>query len=203
MRWPAVFAVLAVLAGCGENAASAPFDGLPLDGDVTVGVDAPVHAARDRHGIAHILAGSLADAAFVQGRVTAHGRLPQVDVLFVLPGDGTGDSVAGATPSPRYIPHAVDSAQGTLIPTNADPVGATFDGRPLDQATADGAPRYAGVAYAAGLGADRLPGGAIQDRRSPHGRDLLDRFYPTDPRVDAPSSIDDIVAAGESRWVFH
>jgi hypothetical protein len=82
---------------------------------------------------------------------------------------GPGDGIAGAMLSPRYIPHAVDPAQGTLITANADPVGATFDGRPP----------------------------------SPHGRDLLDRFHLTDPLFDAPSSIDDIVAAGESRWVFH
>src|SRR5689334_12694402 len=96
MRWPAVFAVLAVLAGCGENAASAPFDGLPLDGDFTVQVDAPVHVARDRYGIAHILASSLGDAAFAQGYVTAHDRLPQMDVLRRL-GDGTLAELYGAT----------------------------------------------------------------------------------------------------------
>jgi penicillin G amidase len=95
MRWPAVLAVLAALAGCAENAASAPFDGLPLDGDFTVGVDAPVHVARDRHGVAHILAGSLGDAAFVQGYVTAHDRLPQMDVLRRL-GDGTLAELYGA-----------------------------------------------------------------------------------------------------------
>jgi penicillin amidase len=95
MRWPAVF-VLAVLAGCGENEASGPFDGLPLDGDFTVGVDAPVHVARDRHGIAHIVAGSLGDAAFVQGYVTAHDRLPQMDVLRRL-GAGTLAELYGAT----------------------------------------------------------------------------------------------------------
>ncbi|HEX3479370.1 MAG TPA: penicillin acylase family protein [Kofleriaceae bacterium] len=95
MRWPAVLAVVAGLAGCGENAASAPFDGLPLDGDFTVGVDAPVHVARDRYGTAHILAGSLGDAAFVQGYVTAHDRLPQMDVLRRL-GDGTLAELYGA-----------------------------------------------------------------------------------------------------------
>jgi penicillin amidase len=96
MRWPAVFAILAVLAGCGENTASAPFDGLPLDGDFTVGVDAPVHVARDRYGIAHIVAGSLGDAAFVQGYVTAHDRLPQMDVLRRL-GAGTLAELYGAS----------------------------------------------------------------------------------------------------------
>jgi hypothetical protein len=55
MRWPAVFAVVA-LAVCGEGHASGPLDGLPLDGNFRVAVDAPVHVTRDRHGIAHILA---------------------------------------------------------------------------------------------------------------------------------------------------
>lgn len=95
MRWPAVFAVLA-LAGCGGGDASGPFDGLPLDGEFQVGVDAPVHVARDRHGIAHILAGSLGDAAFVQGYVTAHDRLLQMDVLRRL-GSGTLAELYGAT----------------------------------------------------------------------------------------------------------
>jgi hypothetical protein len=105
MRWPAVFAVLAALAACGDSAASGPFDGLPLDGDFTVGVDAPVHVARN-----------------------AWDPLVRQDALapfFVLPGDGAGDWIADASLSPRYIPHAVDPTQGYLITANADPVGAT------------------------------------------------------------------------------
>jgi acyl-homoserine lactone acylase PvdQ len=47
-----------------------------------------------------------------------------------------------------------------------------------------------------------LPGGVIYDRRSPHYRDLLDRSYLTDQLREAPSSTEQIVAAGESRWVF-
>jgi hypothetical protein len=47
-----------------------------------------------------------------------------------------------------------------------------------------------------------FPGGAIFDTRSPHDRDLLDPGYLTNHYVDAPSSIDAIVQAGESRWVF-
>jgi hypothetical protein len=47
MRWPTVFAVLAL---AGEGDASGPFDGLPLDGNFRVAVDAPVHVARDRYG---------------------------------------------------------------------------------------------------------------------------------------------------------
>ena len=57
------------------------FDGLPLDGDFTVGLAAPAHVARDRYGIAHITADTLGDAAFVQGYVMAHDRLPQMDIL--------------------------------------------------------------------------------------------------------------------------
>jgi hypothetical protein len=48
-----------------------------------------------------------------------------------------------------------------------------------------------------------LAGGTIYDRRSPHYRDLLDGDFLTDQLFNAPSSVDDIVAAGESRWVFH
>jgi hypothetical protein len=47
-----------------------------------------------------------------------------------------------------------------------------------------------------------LPGGVIYDHRSPHYRDLLDRYYLANEHFDAPYSIDEIVAAGESRWVF-
>jgi len=47
-----------------------------------------------------------------------------------------------------------------------------------------------------------LPGGAIDDRRSPHHRDLLDGYL-SETLFDAAFSIDEIVAAGESRWVFH
>ena len=46
-----------------------------------------------------------------------------------------------------------------------------------------------------------LPGGAIFDRRSPHYRDLLDRYL-TDESFDVPIAIADIAAAGETRWVF-
>ena len=98
MRWPAVFAVLA-LAGCGEGDASGPFDGLPLDGDFAVGVDGPVHLARDRYGIAHIVAGSPGDAAFVQGYVTAHDRLPQMDLLRRLASGTLAELYGAADPS--------------------------------------------------------------------------------------------------------
>jgi acyl-homoserine lactone acylase PvdQ len=48
-----------------------------------------------------------------------------------------------------------------------------------------------------------LPGGAIFDSRSPHYRDLLDNYYLPQTHYDAPYSLTDIVAAGESRWEFH
>jgi len=80
MRWPSVFVGFGVLAACADPL-SGPFDGLPVDGDFTAQVSAPVHVARDRYGIAHISANTLADAAYVQGYVMAHDRLPQMDVL--------------------------------------------------------------------------------------------------------------------------
>jgi len=46
-----------------------------------------------------------------------------------------------------------------------------------------------------------FPGGAIYDRRSPHDRDFLDGYL-SGSLFDAAISIDEIVAAGESRWVF-
>ncbi|HMG20569.1 MAG TPA: penicillin acylase family protein, partial [Kofleriaceae bacterium] len=92
--------------------------------------------------------------------------------FFVLPGDGAGDWIEGAALSPRYIPHAVDPAQGYLVTANADPVGATFDGLPLDQATADGAPLYAGATYAAGLREDRIT--RLIQQGAPGGLTLAD-----------------------------
>src|SRR4051812_48797271 len=80
MRCAGMLVALLVTA-CGEDLASGPFDGLPLDGVFDVDVGAPVHMARDRQGVAHIYAETFADAMFVQGYVTAHDRLPQMDVL--------------------------------------------------------------------------------------------------------------------------
>jgi len=80
MRAATVF-VAGVLAACTASAELGPFDGLPLDGDFVVGTAAPVHVARDTAGVAHIAASSIGDAAFVQGYVMAHDRLPQMDVL--------------------------------------------------------------------------------------------------------------------------
>ncbi|MBA3539743.1 MAG: penicillin acylase family protein, partial [Deltaproteobacteria bacterium] len=74
--------------------------------------------------------------------------------FFVLPGDGTAEW-QGRMDS-RYVPHAINPASGYLATANADPVGATFDGNPLDQPIVDGRPLYAGVTYAAGVREDRI-----------------------------------------------
>ena len=87
--------------------------------------------------------------------------------FFVLPGDGTAEWEG--TMSPRYIPHGIDppfddtlpaeqqpQAKGMYATANADPVGATFDGNPLNQPVVDGRPLYAGVSYAAGVREERI-----------------------------------------------
>lgn len=79
-----LLAIAFAAAGCGASEIVGPFDDLPLDGDFKLpeaGLVKPVHVARDRFGIAHINAETLADAAFVQGYVMAHDRLPQMDIL--------------------------------------------------------------------------------------------------------------------------
>ncbi|HEU4734896.1 MAG TPA: penicillin acylase family protein [Kofleriaceae bacterium] len=81
MRWAGVFVAFGMLAGCDGGGVEGPFEGLPLDGDFQVGLGAPVQVARDRYGIAHISARTLPDAAFVQGYVMAHDRLPQMEIL--------------------------------------------------------------------------------------------------------------------------
>jgi penicillin amidase len=49
----------------------------------------------------------------------------------------------------------------------------------------------------------QLPGGTIYDRSSKHYRDLLDKYYLPQVHFDVPYSIQEIVTAGEERWVFH
>ena len=74
--------------------------------------------------------------------------------FFVLPGQGGGNWEGFM--SSRYIPHAINPATGYLATANADPVGATFDGDPLNQDIVDGRPLYAGVTYAAGVREERI-----------------------------------------------
>jgi len=95
MRWPSVLAGTAALAACEANVTSGPFDGLPLDGDFAAVLDAPVHVARDRYGVAHISANTIGDAAYAQGYVMAHDRLPQMDLLRRF-GAGTLAELFGA-----------------------------------------------------------------------------------------------------------
>ena len=83
--------------------------------------------------------------------------------FFILPGDGTAEWRGQV--APRYVPHAIlrpGEVHTTpfIVTANADPVGATFDGDPLNQPEVDGHPLYVGVTYAAGVRhariADRL-----------------------------------------------
>lgn len=57
---------------------------------------------------------------------------------------------------PRYVPHAVDPDKGYLATANADPVGATFDGNPLNGPVVDGRPLYAGATYDVGYRVGRI-----------------------------------------------
>jgi penicillin amidase len=74
--------------------------------------------------------------------------------FMVLPGDGTAEWEGRM--SSRYVPHAINPAQGYLATANADPVGATFDNDPLNQPMVDGRPLYAGVTYACGARESRI-----------------------------------------------
>ncbi|HEY4244994.1 MAG TPA: penicillin acylase family protein [Kofleriaceae bacterium] len=77
--------------------------------------------------------------------------------FMVLPGDGTAEWTARM--SSRYVPHAINPAQGYLATANADPVGATFDNDDLNQPEVDGVPLYAGITYAAGVREERITNG--------------------------------------------
>ena len=89
-------AVIAVLAAaCSDSSENGPFDELPLAARFEVGMLAPTHVARDRYGVAHIHASTLEDAAFAQGYVMAHDRLPQMDILRRF-GAGTLSELFGA-----------------------------------------------------------------------------------------------------------
>ncbi|MDQ3367391.1 MAG: penicillin acylase family protein [Myxococcota bacterium] len=92
IRW---LVLVGLAAACGDHTAGGPFGALPLEGTFAGHVDAPVDVARDRYGVAHIRARSVADAAFVQGYVMAHDRLPQMDILRRF-GAGTLSELFGA-----------------------------------------------------------------------------------------------------------
>jgi penicillin amidase len=46
----------------------------------------------------------------------------------------------------------------------------------------------------------QIPGGTIYDSRSPHYRDLLDKYYRPEQHFDAPFDILDVFLNGEERW---
>lgn len=95
MRFVLGFAVALLVGTACKDVEDSPFGAVPLDGDFDVDVTAPVHVMRDKYGIAHIDAETLADAAFVQGYVMAHDRLPQMDILRRF-GAGTLGELFGA-----------------------------------------------------------------------------------------------------------
>src|SRR5665647_882247 len=78
-----VFLVLMLLCAIGAAAGYVWLrQSLPqLDGTVTLsGLKAPVDIVRDRHGVPHIYAGSVADAYFALGFVHAQDRLWQMEM---------------------------------------------------------------------------------------------------------------------------
>lgn len=68
--------------------------------------------------------------------------------FFVLPGDGSCTWTGEV--DPRFVPHAIDPASGYLATANADPIGETFDGDPLN------GPHYAGFDYGPGFRQGRI-----------------------------------------------
>lgn len=136
--------------------------------------------------------------------------------FFVLPGDGTAEWEGQM--SPRYVPHGIDPpfddtlpedqqppAKGMYATANADPVGATFDGNPLNQPVVDGRPLYVGVTYAAGVREERITKvldahkGAVDvdlmeqlqhDTHSNVGEKLVPAILTALDRTDPPLAID-------------
>jgi penicillin amidase len=93
-----------------------PYDPIELTKDLpTAGLDGPVHAARDRYGVVHIHATTIGDAAFVQGYVMAHDRLPQLEILRRL-SNGTLSELFGAL-DPGLIKSDMEMRMHRLQPT--------------------------------------------------------------------------------------
>jgi penicillin amidase len=129
-------------------------DGFRAVHDVTYGSQSWVMIDRQTHigWTTHADIPVRAPAAYGWNPDTAQDALAP---FLVLPGGGAADWLDQPL-SPRVIPHAIDPAQGFLVAGNADPVGATADGLPLDQGAVDGQPLYAGVHYTAGLAEARI-----------------------------------------------
>ncbi len=81
--------------------------------------------------------------------------------FMVLPGDGSAEWQGFL--DAEDLPHAVNPNSGYLVTANSDPVGATFDGDPLDGPMVDGRPLYYGALYAPGLRSERIAA-SIQQR---------------------------------------
>ncbi|MEO7733687.1 MAG: penicillin acylase family protein, partial [Kofleriaceae bacterium] len=132
-------------------------DGLRALGDASASGRSWMLIDRDQHlgWTSHATLPIRKPAAYVWDPLTHQDALAP---FFVLPGDGRGDWL-DQTMSTRFVPHAVDPAQGYLVASSGDPVGATFDGLPLDQGVVDDNPLYVGVAYGDGLHAAQLTAG--------------------------------------------
>lgn len=125
--------------------------------------------------------------------------------FFVLPGDGSAEW-EGFVDS-RYLPHAYNPPTGYLVTANSDPVGASFDGDPLNGPIVDGRPLYIGAVYATGLRTaridqmlqERMAGGALtlddmadiqHDARSNMGARLRPHIVAAVEAIDAGSHAD-------------
>ncbi|MBL9013154.1 MAG: penicillin acylase family protein [Myxococcales bacterium] len=181
---------LVIAAGCGEDTLVGPFDNLPLDGDFVLpesGLVEPVHVARDRYGVAHISARTVGDAAFVQGYVMAHDRLPQMDILRRF-GAGTLSELFGSL-DPSVIDTDLEMRQHRMKPiATATWAKLQASSDPADQQIVTLLSRFAdGVnAYAAAIRTDQNPTGTwkLHD-------DILTSFDPT--RFAPWSPIDSLV----------
>lgn len=109
----------------------------------------------------------------------AEGAAP----FFILSGEG-GFEWEGNVPRER-LPQAYNPARGYLATANSDPVGATFDGNPFNDATLGDRPLYVGAMYATGLRTDRI-NTLIQDRVD-QGTDI-DLDYLASIQLDSQST---------------
>lgn len=73
---------------------------------------------------------------------------------LVLPGDGSCEWEGWM--DARYVPHAINPAQGFIATANADPIGATFSGSITDEPFVDGRPLYVGALYDVGYRVGRI-----------------------------------------------
>lgn len=73
----------------------------------------------------------------------------------VLPGDGSAEWLGDL--DGKYVPAAMDPAQGFLVTANNDPIGVTANNDPFfGQPVIDGSPRYLGADYDPGTRAGRI-----------------------------------------------